>query len=139
MTDICDHFEQDDQVLFNNALHAMKISLTRTSFLYEDASNSSLFKNENKGWVGHTPGSEGLKVTLLPQGVACRGEGCMKETQEKVYIWHHGSTRHKMDNMSNKAGQDGVWFLCKDWESVRGESFGVDWLSSIALPNTTSL
>lgn len=134
MTEISGNFEQDDQVLFNNALKTMNISWTRISVNYENSSIHSSFENENIGWIGHTSGAKGLKVTLLPQGVACRGQGCVEEMRERVYIWHHGGNRHRIDNMSNKAGQDGVWFLRKDWESEDGRSYGIEWLSRIAIP-----
>ena len=119
-------FQQDDQILFNDALKAMNISWSKVETSTTNFSSSKL----SAGWVGHTPG--GLKVTLLPQGVACRGEGCAEEVRGRVYIWHHGSTRHKMETMSEKAGHDGVWFLRPDWTSAGGHMYGLKWLARIS-------
>ncbi len=121
----------DDQVLLNEALDALDISWTRVRTQYDNSSNNSLSSSErNTAWVGHTP--VGLKVTLLPQGVACRGEGCVEEVRESVYVWHRGANRHKFGTMSHKAGQDGVWFLRQDWERAEAAgSGGVQWLSRI--------
>ncbi len=125
----------DDQILFNSALNALDISWTPVP---TNDDNSSLSSNErNTAWVGHTP--VGLKVTLLPQGVACRLEGCVEEVRESVYIWHHGRNKHKFGPMSLEAGQDGVWFLRQDWERTEAAaagSGGVQWLSRISLPQS---
>ena len=117
------HFVRDDQILFNNALKALSISWTNSS---------STGSQSIEAWVGHTP--VGLKVTLLPQGVACRGVHCVEEMKERVYIWHHGGNKHRIGKMSEKAGQDGVWFLRQDWESFEGSTvYGIEWLSKIAI------
>lgn len=121
----------DDQILFNTALEAAHISWK--SFPNNSSTtNSSL----NTNWEGHTP--NGLKVTLLSLGVACRGGYCQKEMKEDVYIWHHGKTKHRIGAMSKQAEEEGVWFLRKDWSSAGGNLKGIEWLTKISTFNATS-
>ncbi len=118
----------DDQILLNSALNASDISWTRVQTNYDNSSLSS--SERSTAWVGHTP--MGLKVTVLPKGVACRGKWCVEEVRESIYIWHHGKNKHKIETLSLKAGKDGVWFLRQDWERVKAAgSGGVQWLSRI--------
>lgn len=114
----------DDQILFNTALERAGITWTPYTETLRPSSNASL----NTGWTGHAP--SGLKVTLLPLGVACRGEGCQRGVRGEAYIWHRGRNRHKIETMSEKAEQDGVWFLKEAWS--REEGAGLELLRRIS-------
>ena len=120
----------DDQVLFNKALEKAGIKWKKVPA----AHTTSVNENTTTFWQGRT--SSGLKVTLLPQEVACRGISCVQEMKENAYIWHHGRNKHKFQMMSSKAEEDGVWFLRKDWASIDGSQArfkGLEWLLRISL------
>ena len=113
---------RDDQYKLNYALKAMNISWTVT-----DTSRS-----QDKERTGL--GEHGLKVTLLPPRMACRGRSCLEQSQSSCYVWHRGQTHHTNDIATKVAKQERVWFLQADWINITtaSQSVGVDWLGEIA-------
>ena len=98
----------DDQVLFNGALEASGIIWKA----FIDSKNTSLSLDDAgfyKSWEGY--GSGGLKVSVLPMSIACRGDWCIKDKIKNVYIWHHGRNKHRSNKALFKAKEDNVWFL----------------------------
>ena len=119
--------EVNDQILLNKALDAANIMWKRSS-----AEEAPTDLNMTTHWEGHC--SNGLKVTLLPQVVACRSIWCVREIKDRVYVWHHGQNKHRFSNMNSKAQEDRVWFLRSDWSSIDGKGVhlkGQLWLSGI--------
>ena len=119
--------QRDDQIKMNYGLDNLHVRWTTRNINQTDPQGDL-----SKLWEGEAEG--GLRVTLLPQRMACRGIGCRQDSKHGCYIWHHGRNQHKSKNMIGQAKNDGVWFLKKDWHSVPSHYTGWDWLRAIATP-----
>ena len=119
--------QRDDQIKMNYGLDNLHIRWTTRNINQTDPQGDL-----SKLWEGEAEG--GLRVTLLPQRMACRLDGCRQDSKHGCYIWHHAWNRHKSKNMIGHAKNDGVWFLKKDWHTVPSHYTGWDWLRAIATP-----
>ena len=118
----------DDQLVLNYALEKMGIRWTK-----------SKRGNDPLGTEWHGRGASNLKVTLLPQRIACRHTNCQMKRQRQYYTWHRGNKGALMKNgrhfwMVKTAKLDGVWFLKDNWYSFSQNSTlsGVEWLKSVS-------
>ena len=118
--------QRDDQIKMNYGLDNLHVRWTTRNFNQTDRQDDL-----SKLWEGEAEG--GLRVTLLPQRIACRGSGCQQDSKHSCYIWHHGRNQHKSKNMIGQAKNDGVWFLRKDWQRVPSFYTGWDWLRAISI------
>ena len=77
-------------------------------------------------------GSSGLRVSLLPYSVACRGGSCTHTSlRPGLYIWHKGGAR--VGEKKREGIEEGrVWFLHSDWMNSCDVEQGKDWLKCIA-------
>ena len=119
--------QRDDQIKMNYGLDNLHVRWITRNINQTDPQGDL-----SKLWEGEAEG--GLRVTLLPQRMACRLDGCRQDSKHGCYIWHHGRNQHKSKNMIGHAINDGVWFLKKDWHSVPSHYTGWDWLRAIATP-----
>ena len=119
----------DDQLVLNYALDQMGIRWTKTNR-----------GNDPLATEWHGRGSSNLKVTLLPQRIACRHRNCKLELQRQYYTWHRGSKGAVKENghhdlVVKAAKLDGVWFLKSNWLSISQNSTpsGMGWLKSVSI------
>ena len=119
--------QRDDQIKMNYGLDNLHVRWTTRNFNQTDRQDDL-----SKLWEGEAEG--GLRVTLLPQRMACRLSGCRQDLKHGCYIWHRGRNQHKSNKMIGHAKNDGVWFLREDWHSVPSYYTGKNWLRAIATP-----
>ncbi len=97
--------EYDDQIKFNYGLEKAGIQWTSTNLNQTNPKDSLSIQ-----WKGKT--ADGLKVTLLPQRMACREYGCAPEVRSSVYVWHKGMSNHRPSEQASL--NDKVWFYDDD-------------------------
>ncbi len=95
--------KMDDQVKFNYGLDKMRVQWTSKNINRTISSDPLSVQ-----WEGNT--SSGLKITLLPQRMACRGSGCVADVRNSCYIWHKGKIKHNPNTVINASEKSGVWF-----------------------------
>ncbi len=95
--------KRDDQIKLNYGLDKMNVKW-KTKNLNHNDSNDTL----SIQWEGKT--TSGLKITLLPQRLACRQMGCRPDVRDSCYIWHHGKIVHNPKTVMKASVKDGVWF-----------------------------
>ncbi len=95
--------EFDDQVKFNYGLEKAGIQWTNRSMNNTNSNDTLSFQ-----WEGKT--ADGLKITLLPQRMACREYGCTPEVRSSVYVWHRGLSDHKGGTSKERSLTNNVWF-----------------------------
>ncbi len=93
----------DDQEKFNYGLEKAGIQWTNRNLNHTNPKDSLSIQ-----WEGKT--ADGLKVTLLPQRMACRENGCVPEVRSSVYVWHQGTKQHRGGPASWASKQNKVWF-----------------------------
>ena len=117
----------DDQIKLNYGLDNLHVR-----WITRNVNQTDPQGDLSKLWEGEADG--GLRVTLLPQRMACRSIGCRQDSKHGCYIWHHTWSRHISKIMIGNAKNDSVWFLKKDWHSVPSHYTGWEWLRAIATP-----
>ena len=109
----------DDQMRLNFALFAMDPDWGHTGHLN--------IHDHKK--VATTP--SGLKVTILPNKVACRHDCSTKLNSSSYYIWHRNVGRKDITNKIDKQDTR-LWFLKDEWESLNSTATGEQWLRAIS-------
>ena len=117
MQDICQS-SFDDQQNLNCGLLALDIHWSNNDTNYQNTTVYGRTRN-------------GMTVAILPYDDICRQLTCDPEQRGRLYIWHKGGSRKRKDKLQQaRYGQ--TWFLRWGWETMRSDSTGVEWLSSIA-------
>ena len=99
--------KRDDQIKLNYGLNKMNVKWNTKNLNPDDSKDTLSIQ-----WEGKT--TSGLKITLLPQRLACRGVGCRPDVRDSCYIWHHGKIAHNPKKMMHASAKDNVWFYHKN-------------------------
>ncbi|XP_064402116.1 uncharacterized protein LOC135347920 [Halichondria panicea] len=97
--------KRDDQMKLNYGLDNMNIKWKTKNLNPDDLKDRLSIQ-----WEGKT--TSGLKITLLPQRLACREMGCRPDVKDSCYIWHRGKIRtHDPKKVVQASAKDNVWFV----------------------------